>query len=89
MNKHTPGPWKISRKGRIIYNIGPCTCDDYAGESWLVVPEADANLISAAPELLEALELAVSEYEKLPHSLGYDFTHLPAMRAAIAKAKGE
>lgn len=50
---------------------------------------ANAHLIAAAPDLLEALEMAVAEYEKLPHSLGYEFTHLPAMRDAIAKARGE
>lgn len=37
-------------------------------------------------ELLEALRIAVEEYRKLPHSLGYEFTHLPAMEAAISKA---
>jgi len=51
---------------------------------------ADVNrLMVVNQQLLEALEHAVSEYEKLPHSLGYEFTHLPSMRAAIAAARKE
>lgn len=45
-----------------------------------------AKLFAAAPDLLEALQEAIAEYENLPHSLGYEFTHLPKMREAVKKA---
>ena len=55
--KHTPGPWKIDYGyNRSINFIGPCVPDQYAGSSWLQVTEANARLIAAAPELLEALQ---------------------------------
>jgi len=37
--------------------------------------------------LLEALIMAREEFEKLPHSFGYDFTHLPKIIAAIDSVK--
>lgn len=61
----TPAPWHIERKERsgFIESIGPCVADGYAGIVWLEVPEEDARLISAAPELLEALQLLLREME--------------------------
>lgn len=65
-DKHTPGPWKIQWDPRLeeIVAIGPVTpgvwvesFEDH--EVWLDVGEADANLIAAAPELLEALDWLV------------------------------
>ena len=38
-------------------------------------------------ELLAALKLARAELDKLPRSLGYDFDHIPAIDAAIAKCE--
>lgn len=32
----------------------------------------------------EALKLARKEFDGLPHSLGYEFTHIPKIDAAIA-----
>lgn len=40
-------------------------------------------------DLIEALTLARSELSGLPHSLGYSFTHLPKIDAALARVKGE
>lgn len=55
--KHTPGPWKIDYGyNRSINFIGPCVPDQYAGSSWLQVTEANARLIAAAPDLLDALK---------------------------------
>ena len=58
------------------------------GEDVETIEEAKANqrLIAAAPELLEALIKCRDELAGLPHSLGYDFTHLPALDALIRKA---
>jgi len=59
-------------------------CDDYPkmGKS---VGEANARLIAAAPELLEALEEAVCALEVC----GKDYRATEIARAAIAKATGE
>ena len=61
MSKHTPGPWEAEKTSG-AYVVCEVT------EGWSVVPmnadpnkyspEDDARLIAAAPDLLEALELA-------------------------------
>jgi len=43
---------------------------------------------AAVAELIEALIFARSELSGLPHSLGYSFTHLPKIDAALARVKG-
>ena len=68
---HTPGPWHIER-GMVV------------GEDGIIVDDSpnpqDANLIAAAPELLEALKGAVE---------GWSPESVEAAYAAIAKATGE
>ena len=86
--KHTPGPWEIERGyGTIIKSIGPCVPDEYAGSAWLEVSEEDARLISAAPDLLEALKACD---EAMSYMSEYDIPiTLPAqVKAAITKAIG-
>ena len=62
--KHTPGPWTAEYDNRgnggfgEWYNVGPARVY-IVGES----SEADARLIAAAPDLLEALEAAVDQLE--------------------------
>ena len=82
--KGTPGPWQIgkSSRGDSILSIGPCIADEYVGLAWLDVTEEDAQLISAAPELLEALR-------DLLEQTGISGTYADKARAAIAKALGE
>ena len=92
---HTPGPWKINKHdkyshyygdlqaslgGRNIRTVGLVLKYAEAEEN-----EANANLIEAAPELLEALE---EMYEKCNVSPD-DAPHRVKARAAIAKARGE
>ncbi len=43
---------------------------------------------AAVAELIEALIFARSELSGLPHSLGYSFTHLPKIDAALSRVKG-
>ena len=92
MNKHTPGPWTHEGQGDITgiedngFGRGPVdVCSVYlrAVEGR---HEANARLIAAAPDLLEALEYCLD-------CLGDEFA-LPSdcqstARAAIARARGE
>jgi hypothetical protein len=78
----------------------PTRFDFATGESvphWIFSPaehhgdqEADARLIAAAPELLEALELAVEQYERdypgLSENPQYACIWYQKAKAAIAKA---
>lgn len=94
MNKHTPGPWTVTEnpeayKAPIIF--GPedddLVCCMYGGQ-WQVV-EANAQLIAAAPELLEALEL-LSETDGSPENVSSAEVLAARVRAiaidAISKA---
>lgn len=90
----TPGPWRVSEKrgdlidirhnsngiGAISLNLAHVV----ARQSWLKEAEANANLISAAPELLEALQDALHMYDKHGECPEWDFA-----RSAIKKALGE
>lgn len=101
--KHTPGPWFITGTmtkyvearipGRMIQEVaacGPTAADDGYGEQQM----ANARLIAAAPELLEALTDAVIDFDNwAAHEDNHPHEHLVVWvekaRAAIAKAKGE
>ena len=99
MSIHTPGPWDIEKcpeaqavtDGRdwpwlVTYNDG-----EYEGHLALVQTqnaEANARLIAAAPDLLEALEGIAALLEQLGFVSDASLT-VGAARAAIAKAKGE
>lgn len=78
--KHTPGPWKVEYENygngsfREWFNVGPArvyiTDSRTAMEGLGQTAEAEANarLIAAAPELLEALEKIA---EHIPGSVGH------------------
>ena len=99
--KHTPGPWvaddnegfsmwKIySRMSPSGSGVQGSRVADVIGDS----AEADANaaLIAAAPELLEALRLLLAECEHQAWigNMPDDRVEFGIARAAIAKAKGE
>ena len=83
-SQHTPGPW--SQKGRDIFSGTTYIADVKANR--LVPPEeaeANARLIAAAPELLEALRDLVSPYDG---NMDGAPTSIKLARAAIAKAGG-
>lgn len=94
--QHTPGPWFASRK----YEVGPRS--DADDQSFgMIVPlayaygvnrEANARLIAAAPDLLEALGELMEWEEEIAADLGVHTSSAKPMlakaRAAIAKAKG-
>ena len=69
--KHTPGPWKIygAAEELVIHRDRKtiATVPRFRGETLeeLKTLEVDANLIAAAPELLEALEELSNEFKSL------------------------
>jgi hypothetical protein len=87
--QHTPGPWTANKptqsNGRAEVHAGPMLVAQ--AFNWLLDAEgdeqcwADARLIAAAPDLLEALKLALS-------IIGFGKEH-DAISAAISKATGE
>lgn len=99
--KHTPGPWKTKCYTGFIKVVGPSlkisacllACDMTPIDRDQHI--ADAHLIAAAPELLDALEDCVGELEHLVRYGGDceygipDTEIIAAAKAAIAKAKGE
>ena len=98
--KHTPGPWRVTARACNMIDVlhavdspGAITmalCRVQARQSWIAEAEANANLIAAAPDMLEALRKAVVLLAgACVHSpeLGPNDTY-EAVSAAIAKATG-
>jgi hypothetical protein len=102
--KHTPGPWVVDpavRQGFTVYApkegfiVGT---QDEEGRYGAIESEANARLIAAAPDLLEALQQATSalewRWERVAncaapvHETAIQEAYNQA-RAAIAKATGE
>ena len=101
MSAHTPGPW-VAVKNSCFWDI------NIAG-SWLTVAdacaskhlpdgdngEANARLIAAAPELLEALKEMLVDYDDASGEwsgsdvIAKAYRIIDKARAAIAKAEGE
>ena len=86
MSKHTKGPWAIYVNAPSDIVIRKMSKDGYELCSIARVSSgyANARLIAAAPELLEALQ---SVLDNCLDSEGLCAAHAKA-RAAIAKAKG-
>ena len=92
---HTPGPWAIlPNTPHFVRAMHPAdgmqpvaTVYHFGGDGELA---ANARLIAAAPELLEALERISTAYdETLRHPIAAPLLQaVYAARAAIAKARG-
>jgi DUF1680 family protein len=92
MNKHTPGPWAYAGYARSMAFRVTKTPEDATGDVCNVLAglaaktneevEANARLIAAAPDLLEALMHCATDE-------GPEQEWLDRARAAIAKATGE
>lgn len=89
MSKHTPGPWHVSDGWVQTDTSAVCMISRHALDEREL---ADARLIAAAPDLLEALELILETRIQEKHmwsaSPGESPLHDRCL-AAIAKAKGE
>lgn len=110
MSKHTPGPWRFNKRDEMDVAIWGSDGFTICGDVYVIADvsfpekndaygheEANARLIAAAPDLLEALEAAI-EHGLVPKSSaseGGAMRHVSQVkcadqiRAAIAKAKGE
>ena len=101
MRKHTPGPWAVedSIDGPIVYSekteVIISDCKNFAVPSGSIHEQCSANarLIAAAPDLLDALEAMLAHTACIDPTQGYipedDFSAVKQARAAISKAKGE
>jgi hypothetical protein len=109
MSKHTPGPWEWEvfehAQGDHSYialrREGGTRGDVLDGDGIVIVDDADANLIAAAPDLLSALESVEwggtdcryeGEYPICPSCFAArEDRHYPSCKLiqAIKKARGE
>ena len=83
---HTPGPWTFTPVSNDFRRVLSPNINE--GGNWHVAmvqsTDADARLIAAAPELLEALKACLPLAE---HTSPFDLAVIMARRA-IAKAEG-
>lgn len=96
--QHTPGPWRTSAKFE-PYQPAPtvysekgqqiAVCRDAGCVCFTAQDVANARLIAAAPELLDALELALVTLVRVKPPKPHDSTQgtRDVINAAIAKAK--
>jgi len=107
MNKHTPGPWRVRncqtavlvdvvRNGEAML-IALVADNDSRGDTETERKMNNAQLIAAAPQMLEALE-ACADYWHIKHNPGDEHGELLSLsaeraqrliRVALAAAKGE
>ena len=96
MTKHTPGPWEVVG-GTIIQTaderrkwVAEVPAASSIHETF-ITDRANARLIAAAPELLEACEFALEELNdmtSMQFAHGADKEARQRLENAIAKAKG-
>lgn len=90
MSKHTEGPWSTNHVGFTHAKNGACIAE--VGIDVLPFDEVEANarLIDASPDLLEALEELVAYVDEM-HRIGHIQRPAQSSKAvlAIAKARGE
>jgi len=98
MSGHTPGPWavtkgsprKVTANGVLICNAvlrNSATTKQNAAGKGEEKAKANARLIAAAPELLEALEVIAPMLDYLPHP--HCVSAINSVRAAITAATGD
>jgi hypothetical protein len=91
--QHTPGPWRVGIDGVSVWQAdGPETKIVHTREGTGPERRANARLIAAAPEMLEALYSALNTEGIGPEQaekIGLDYAwHFTKIRNAIAKAEG-
>ena len=93
--RHTPGPWRVTYDGTAYFvqehlKTEVLSVDEHGNPcEWSKEREDNARLISAAPELLEALIMCCQSMSSvLPDFNPFDQAAYDKARAAIAKATG-
>ncbi len=88
MNKaYSPGPWKTTHSEVNGYRVSDSTGWGVAVVLKDVNDEANARLIAAAPQMLEALETADALIHRLLMGADYAQKEVEEIRAAIRAAK--
>jgi hypothetical protein len=102
-NTHTPGPWEVwtdpgietrdlsvgpVNGGVAVADIVTTNAHGIATAESIGTGHANARLIAAAPELLEALEAIANCLSSISYTGEVWDNELAAARAIIAKAKG-
>jgi hypothetical protein len=94
MSKHTPGPWAVNPIRAMVDAIDSNGPSPICGMLWFTETrseeetEANADLIAAAPDLLEALQ-EVAPLGDIAEGLAPYYIHsdtIKRIRAALAKA---
>ena len=83
MSKHSPGPWPTRESATHVTVTNARGDAVFHDDKRIPGVMADARLIAAAPELLEALKVLVENGGIGPEQMFHN------ARAAIAKATGE
>jgi len=97
--KHTPGPWTHRSIPGHVFEILSGEHIVFRVRSGMMPVLADADLLAAAPDLLEELKMAEARLDFLTNWLEFTYHGAPAdvrngrayaaaARAAIAKAEG-
>ena len=82
MSELTPGPWHLTKDAGAVWGTGKKIAEISSANG---DKTANANAIAAVPEMLAALEMASSQWHGMAHR---NLCVMPAIRAAIAKARG-
>ena len=88
--KHSPGPWSIGpeiQNGRFAGVTIKASATVAVVTSGCGSQEANARLIAAAPELLEALKSVCRDWEKIADKTPCWMPSISQARAAIEKAE--
>lgn len=90
MSEHTPGPWTAIQVEGGEWTIWREGTNHFVTETTgTMATEANARLIAAAPDLLEALEALVDPCDCYGRERGDHSVLCNRARDAIAKARGQ
>jgi len=97
--EHTPGPWHTDDYAMFIFGPNNETIAQTRGEGADLPIDANARLLAAAPEMLEALEalplgsfgddMGKHDAAEFVDNAGYFFDAMLKAKVAIQKARGQ